>query len=376
MSTAMTLLYTLPLAAAPNFDLGPHDLGSGPTYAVAVGDVDQNSYDDVVTGNITTHPNVIFLGGISPCSDRLVTWAALDGSSAAFPDGNNTHDVQLADLNGDPYPDLIVGNNRSANYVYLNQGVAEARWNGFGAQPGHVFGDASSYTWALTTGDLNHDHRVDLIEGRNNGQSTLVWVGLGDGTFRATPFDLGDATDTHGVAVGDFDGNGLLDVATGNHGENKVHLQQERGVLTFGLAGVARTTGIVAADLDGNPWTDLAVANDGSPDLVLLSRGDGTFTSIPLNGESDRSTSIAAGDLNGDLATDLVITHMLAAGSTVWVNDGVGGFPPELASTHSTGDTYDAAIGDVNFDLKMDWVAGNRNGACGAPSTFWLNSTP
>src|SRR5438876_590519 len=111
------------------------------------------------------------------------------------------------------------------------------------------------------------------------------------------------------VAVGDFDGDGHLDLAVAN-GDN-VSVLLGNGDGSFQTArnfpAGSLTVSVAVGDFDGDGHLDLAVANYGHPSngdpggvSVLLGNGDGSFQ--PARNFPDRSSpsSVAVGDFNGD----------------------------------------------------------------------------
>ncbi len=108
------------------------------------------------------------------------------------------------------------------------------------------------------------------------GGQDVVYVNEGNGTFNATPIDVGgDSDDTHSVAWGDVDNNGYLDLAVGLYGgKNRVYLNEE-GVfdndnpIIFGED--SHTTSVAWGDFDNDGDLDLAVGNDSNePNLIYL----------------------------------------------------------------------------------------------------------
>src|SRR5207248_1664206 len=137
----------------------------------------------------------------------------------------------VGDFNGDSKLDLATVNSKSdtAN-VLLGNG------NGtFGTQRTYTIGTAP---YATALGDFNADGNTDLV-GANEFANTLsVFLGNGDGTFAAPQTFAAGKNPAHvdepsSLVVGDFDGDGNLDLATTNEedGTVSVLLGNGNGVL-------------------------------------------------------------------------------------------------------------------------------------------------
>ena len=157
-----------------------------------------------------------------------------------------------------------------------------------------------------------------------------VLLGRGDGTLGAAR-----RIELHGgdgpIVVGDFDGDGRLDIAAGSELVNEVEVMLGNGDGTFAkerqtaVAVDGVVNAVAAADLDGDDRLDLAVDSGGTL-LVLLGEGDGTFAlARPIDGVPSAAT-IAAADLDGDRRIDLVVAHAGEQVSTVLLNAGGGAF--------------------------------------------------
>ena len=117
-----------------------------------------------------------------------------------------------------------------------------------------------------------------------------------------------------GVAVGDFNGDGKLDVAVTNMASNNVTILLGKGDGTFTAAASPATgkspNGIVVGDFNGDGKLDLAVANEDSNSLtILLGNGDGTFRAAASPATGATPFGLVAGDFNGDGKLDLAVTN-------------------------------------------------------------------
>ena len=171
--------------------------------------------------------------------------------------------------------------------------------------------------------------------------------------YRITP-PLADLRlfSTNGVAAGDYDGDGDIDlfIARGDIGPNLLYQNDGNGVFTdvAAAANVAnlatatenyRLTGPAFADMDGDDDLDLFISGVFTdPSFIFANNGDGTFTDVTAGSgidtmQADYNISAAFGDydLDGDL--DMFIAHwgttypdMNNPGDTehLWRNDTIG----------------------------------------------------
>src|SRR2546423_1189891 len=136
--------------------------------------------------------------------------------------------------------------------------------------------------------------------------------------------DLAAGRSPDSVAVGDFNGDGKLDLAVANLDSNDVSGVLGNGGRSFREAVTVGEGGglgsVAVGDFNGDVKLDLAVASRGSSLVsVLLGNGDGTFQAALTFAGRSGTSSVAAGDFNGDGKLDLVVTN-LAAGDSASVS--------------------------------------------------------
>jgi len=223
---------------------------------------------------------------------------------------------------------------------------------------------------SYSVADLNGDGILDLFIEDYFGTYD-VFLGKGDGTFTEKGSAFGPSSETGSFILGDFNNDGIPDVAAINAVEyapnNTITIFLGNGDGTFAVAGSSpaigmNPSGIAAADINGDGNADLVVSqmsSSGNGEIVVFfGNGDGTFSeasSSPISVGSDAASIIPA-DLNGDGKIDLVLSGNGQSGVTLLLGKGDGTFSV-VAGPAQAGEA-NAAVADLNNDGIPDLAFG------------------
>ncbi|MGO9270920.1 MAG: FG-GAP repeat domain-containing protein [Terriglobia bacterium] len=280
-----------------------------------------------------------------------------------FAVGSNPMSVAVGDFNGDGKLDLAVANFDSATVnILLGSGTGN-----FSAK-GTPIGVAAA-PQRVATGDFNGDGKLDLAV--TNPRANTITVLLGDGTGGFTTASTAKTGSSPSwLAVGDFNEDGNLDLAVTNSGDDTVTILLGNGDGTFMAASASppatgdTPVGVAVGDFNGDGKLDLVVANQFGGNLtILLGNGDGTFTPTAASPPAgDWPQSPAVGDFNGDGKLDIAVANPRSDTVTILLGDGTGNFT--LASSPTTGHWPPVVTaGDLNGDGRLDLAVANQQGS-------------
>jgi hypothetical protein len=214
----------------------------------------------------------------------------------------------------------------------------------------------------IVAADFNQDGHLDFYVPQNSlgSQSFQIYLGNGDGSFTAGQI-YSTSYIPNCAAVGDFNGDGKLDLAVSGPGNGDADIFLGNGDGTFHELGVTPGTNqfqLVGADMNRDGKLDL-VGGDG---CILLGNGDGTFTS---GGCSAYPLSVPVmGDLNGDGNLDLALLQTYYPPppiAAVLLGAGDGTFSKSFSFPGGTYQTFPlgGSIGDFNNDGLIDLIMPN-----------------
>jgi hypothetical protein len=331
--------------------------GANPV-SVAVADFNGDGHPDLVLANNTAQGTVsVLLGNGDGTFQAAQSYAA----------GANPVSVAVADFNGDGRPDVVVVNYAGTLSLLLGTGDGA-----FQAAQSFAAGSAAAH---VAVGDFNGDGHPDLAVTNEPAQDTVsILLGNGDGTFQA-PQSYAAGPNPYAVAVGDFNRDGVLDLAVTNLGApvtgGAVSILLGNGDGTFqspqSYATGSAPQSVAIGDFNGDGVPDLAVADNGDNEVnILLSNGDGTFRAATPYAVGSRNVlgsqniSLAVGDFNADGHLGLAVTTLDSATIVLLLGKGDGAFQAALANPTVLGFNLGSlAVGDFNGDGHPDLAVAN-----------------
>lgn len=304
-----------------------------------------------------------------------------------------SYDVALGDLNGDGFTDMVTSGSGGGATAAVRLGNGDGTFD-----DETIYNMATGESRGLTLGDINGDGILDIVTASTGGGvgSATTRLGNGDGTFGSAVSYLMDATHSRNVALGDLNGDGNLDMITGGWGggTGRATVRLGNGDGTFGSSTSyqmdnSNTYTIALGDLNGDGILDMmsgGSAAGSATSTVRLGTGTGSFgaaVSYSMSGVDSRSVNL--GDLNGDGILDVVAVGVGGSGSVaVRLGNGDGTF--RNVTSYQLDNAGGGTIGDLNGDGILDIVTvhhsgggmtslGNGDGTFGTATSFQINAS-
>ena len=356
--------------------------GAGPCpYEVVVGHVRGNNTPEdlvIVDGGVGNNVTVLLGNGDGTFQTPITAASFVGGITAAA----------IADFNGDGKPDLAIAAWGGSGATGGNlQTLAIMLGNGDGTFAAPIFYQSVNNPYGIAVGDFNKDGKLDVI--LRNPEGLFLSLGNGDGTFlpgyaiwsEPISFYVPLVNGLNSFTVGDFNGDGNLDIAANVNGA-RVDVLLGTGTGVFVPAPIPTYVinqhqgghglgEIVSEKLSSNGHLDLVVGTGyGATLAIMRGNGDGTFQSptiYPLAQYDDEGLVVA--DVNGDGQPDIVVGTQGGRGLspnylTVLLNKGNGDFgtPPPLFSVRAsfnqatTTNAVGLTLADLTGNGKLDLV--------------------
>jgi hypothetical protein len=340
-----------PSVSATNYPVGEFStLFNRP---IGVGDFNHDCILDLAVGNAGAD-TVSILKGLT---------GGTFGPGPVYSVGLQPVGIAVADFNHDGWLDLAVANFGDGTVDILRGGVG-----GFTLSSTLSFGCCPR---DIKTADFDGDGKLDLVVVGYNGSTPWVKIfkGNGDGTFMSpVNISLPGSIQPTGVSIGDFNGDGFLDLAVTDVLANHVRILYGGSTgFTYGptIPTLDNPAPIALGDFTGHAaggsgTLDIAVSNLYENSVSIFQGSSaGAFSAWSTFAVDDGPFAISAGNFDGSQYLDLVVGNHFGNTATIWHNSGPAGFTFTAVATAPAGDgpTF-VAIGDFNGNGKMDYVTG------------------
>ena len=280
----------------------------------------------------------------------------------------NPQNVISGDFNNDGNTDFVVRSNTAVD-SYLNDGEGNFTKHSF------VTAEVRYLSKGIASGDWNGDGFLDLVVTLGNNPSLMrILMNRGNGTFLET--DGYTLTKTvlqqvEEIAVGDFDGDGDLDIAVATDGGSQgdyidLFIGRGDGVFDFSEAKLIATgtEAIAAIDLDSDGIDEIVClhAPGNANATIRVMENDGGLVEI-FNAEINLGTysggsSMKVADGDGDGSEDVVYgTKGFGDNKSIGVLFSNGTALVDEASYKNIDHTVDIEVTDVDGDGKLDIIA-------------------
>ena len=228
---------------------------------------------------------------------------------------------------------------------------------------------------SIVVGDFNGDGIPDIAAGSNGYVSILI--GNGNGTFKAAN-NLAALSNNQLMAAAAFETGkptGILTVSNSASPTDNTQL-----ILSDGSGGeivevpfslpCGSASAVLTADFNGDGKPDFVAACQVSGNSVLaifLGNGNGTFGAPTIIPTGDTILAIGAGNIRGNGKTDIAVVGVLSGTSsmqtiTVYENDGSGNFTGGPSVTSTGVSPTSMVVADFNGDGKSDLALANSGG--------------
>jgi hypothetical protein len=337
----------------------PLAVGYAPS-VVAVADLNQSGWPDLVVSNTYSGDLSVFYGGPGRTFSSEVLLAAGLGASVVIPQdgvpvphsGDEPIGVTTGVFDSSGLTD-IVSLQSGSDRISLLEGTPDGEI----ADPSV----ATSYTTGVdptqvVAASLTNDGLTDLIVLNQGSQTISIFLNNGHGGFISEPpVDAGN--DPTGVAVRDDNGDGISDLLVSNkQGDLLIILGNGNGTF-MPYARADQTVSLAVGDFGSNGQPEYVLSNTSIDQLSILYGESPSFVQGRSQG-LQAPGAVAVVDLNGDGNPDIIVVN--TGDNDILIYMGLGGNRFEAPLVYSTGtDPEGITVADVNENGNPDLIVAN-----------------
>jgi hypothetical protein len=319
-----------------------------------IGDIDGDGYPDIV------------LGGHELVWYAYPSWTkSVVSISMQF-----TTDMQLADIDGDGDLDIIVPEEKKGQICWFENprpsGDVHKMW------PCHLVGYQGDVTHDVEIADMNGDGKLDIVTRR----PTIVWFQNNPDSF--TPVPIKTSRDNgEGTALADVNGDGRIDIIQNGYWlENPIEPLHESWVKHVISQELPAQLSVAAVDINGDETTDVVFAPAESTGRICWYQGRKRRNAIEwiehvIDDDVAFVHSLQVGDYNNDGVLDIATAEMHQSPQrrvAVYLRAG-SQWKKQILSTKGS---HNLRAGDIGSDGDLDLIGANWGGEY-HPLELWEN---
>jgi hypothetical protein len=296
----------------------------GEARGIAWGDYDNDGYQDLYLTKYYGQANRLFHNNGNGTFSEVAQAAGVEDL------GENGRDAAWGDYDQDGYLDLLVANGAQNSPIVPepDKTYAPKPYRLYHNNQDGTFTDVTTNSGVLVDGDwstalwvdFDNDGKLDFLVATvdNTRYANYLWHNNGNGTFtniaaQVGVADSGSDGDGRGLAFGDFDNDGDLDIFLPKYGgPSRLFRNNGNGTVTdvavqAGVDAIGNPRGASWVDVDNDGYQDLFVAEgEGYNSRLYHNNGNGTFTDVAAAAgvQKDAATAMSAWadyDQDGDL---------------------------------------------------------------------------